>query len=293
MQALRKPQINMLALAHRIQLQDGEVAKAKTHMQTVRSRLNKSFDVGRFIPIGSYARKTAVRWYSDIDYMVILRRNEVKWGGDYMKSSTVLRKVRDDLNDRYISTNIRLDQQAVVAAFGQGQNSMDVVPAIFKGFKENYASYWIPDGDDGWLETSPQAHNAYFAKANEQSVGKLAKTVQLLKWWKFSKSQPVPIQSFYLDMLLASSAVCNGVKSYTQCIYDSLKLLAERECRGLRDPLGLAGVIYTAKTDAQWETVNAAVISALGHARSALVAEAMQDYQEANHQWSIVFNYGY
>jgi predicted nucleotidyltransferase len=293
MQTLRKPQLNMWSLSGRIQLQAGEVERAKAHLQTIRGRLSKSFDVGRFIPIGSYARKTAIRRYSDVDYMVLLKRNEVKWGGDLVKSSTVLRRVRDDLDDRFVHTNVRLDQQAVVVAFGQGQHAMDVVPAIFHGFKEKYPIYWIPDGNDGWLETSPQTHNSYFAKANEQGGGKLVKTVQLLKWWKFSRSQPIPIQCFYLDMLLASSAVCNGIKSYTQCVYDSLKLLADRECRGLRDPIGIAGVIYAAKTNAQWEEVNASVISALTHARSAMVAEAAQDYQEANRQWSMVFNYEY
>ncbi len=293
MQSLRKPQLNMLSLSNRIQLREGEIARAKSHIQTVRSRLSKSFEVGRFMPIGSHARKTPIRWYSDIDFMVLLKRNEAKWGGDFVKSSTVLRRVRDDLGDRFTQTDVRLDEQAVVVAFGQGQHDMDVVPAIFHDFKENNAVYWIPDGNNGWLETSPHAHNSYFAKANEQSGSKLAKTVQLLKWWKFSRVDPIPIQSFYLDMLLAVSGVCNGIKSYSQCLYDAFKLFADRECRGLRDPLGISGVIYSAKTNAQWEDINSSIVSALSHAKSAMVADAAQDYQEANRQWSIVFNYQY
>ena len=127
MQVLRKPQLNMRSLSGRIQLQAGEDERAKAHLLTIRSRLSKSFDVGRFIPIGSYARKTAIRRYSDVDYMVQLKRNEVKWGGDIVKSSTVLRRVKADLEDRFIHTNIRLDQQAAVVEFGQGQHAMDIV----------------------------------------------------------------------------------------------------------------------------------------------------------------------
>lgn len=290
MQLRRHPNANMLALVARIQPQAGEMNKAQSHRRTVRRRLTTSFDLRAFLPIGSHARNTAVRWYSDVDVLALLRRNEAKWGGDIIRSSTFLRKVRDDLEDRYVWTNVRGDQQAVVIEFGGGQHRLDVVPAIFDRFDRGRPIYLIPNGSDGWLETSPQAHSRYLATALQKSGGKLSKVIQLLKWWKFSRSTPIPIQSFYLDMLMAYSGVCTGVKSYSQCLFSAFKVLADRECRGLRDPLGIAGVLQAAATDRQREEVNKAVEFALLHAANALVAERKKDFPEANRQWNIVFN---
>lgn len=290
MQARANPQFNMATLANRIQPQPGELKAARRHLLTVRKRLATSFDISKIVPIGSHARETAIRWYSDLDTMVVLRRNEAKWGGDLVLSSTVLQKVRNDLQDRYIHTEVRRDQQAVVLDFADGEQSLDVVPALFLRLDKLRPVYIIPDGNGEWLEASPETHNRYFAAALERSGGKLRKLIQLLKWWKYSREQPIPIQSFHLDLLFASSGLCVGVKPYTHCLYEAFKLLAERECRGFRDPLGISGVVYAAQTDAQGELINKAVHLALVHSRAAIVAESAKDYSEANRQWSIVFN---
>lgn len=188
---------------------------------------------------------------------------------------------------------MRRDQQAVVVGFASQQQSLDVVPALFRRFEKLRPIYVIPDGEGDWLETSPEAHNSYFSKSEEKSGGKLKKLIQLLKWWKFAREQPIPIQSFHLDLLLASSNICVGVKPYTYCLYEAFKLLADRECRGLRDPVGIAGVVYTTGTEAQRNKVNDAVSYALDHSRAALAAAAVKDFVEANRQWDLVFNGNY
>ena len=167
---------------------------------------------------------------------------------------------------------------------------MDIVPGIFSRFDRARPIYLIPDGFDRWLETSPEAHNQYFARANEKSGGKLVRIVKLLKWWKVSRVTPIPLATFHLDMLMAKSDICVGVKSYTRCLHDAFKLLADRECRGLQDPLGISGMIYAARTDSQWQDVNSAVNYALEHSGNAIYAESWKDFAEANRQWNIVFN---
>ena len=287
------PQINMVMLARRVQPQNEELKSARIHRAAVRARMEASFDVSRLVPIGSHARGTAIRSFSDVDLLVVLRRNEAKWGGSMVSSATLLDRVRDDLRARFVHTDIRRDQQAAVVGFAAGQQSLDVVPAIFRRFDRGRPAYFIPDGQGNWMETSPEAHDRFFAAADERSGGKLKKVVQLLKWWKFSRAQEFPIQSFHVDMLMASSDVCVGVKPYTHCLYQAFKLLADRECRGLQDPVGIAGVIYAAQTDPQWEAIRTAVGYALDHAREAVAAEAVRDFEEANRQWSIVFNGDY
>lgn len=290
MQSLRPPHINMFMLANRIGPQPAELRKALLHSVTVRRRLNTSFDLKKFTRLGSHARGTAVRQYSDIDFLTVLARNEAKWGGNIISASTFLNKVRDDLQERYVQTEVRRDQQAVVVHFGGGQQAMDVVPAIFSRFDRIRPVYLIPDGFDGWLETAPDAHNHYFALASQRTGGKLIGVVKLLRWWKFSRDNEVPIQTFHLDILLAASNICVGAKPYTRCLHDAFKLLSERECRGFQDPTGISGIIPAAKTDAQCESANKAVDYAYEHAKSALYAEAWKDFPEANRQWDIVFN---
>jgi len=164
------------------------------------------------------------------------------------------------------------------------------VPGVFSSFNDGQPIYAIPDGAGDWMPTSPMAHNKYFSDAAARSIGKLPKVVQLLKWWKYARAQPIPIQSFHLDMLLAASELCVGVKPYTHCLYLAFKLLRERECAAFRDPLGIAGLISAAKTQAQRETLLNAVDHALYHAQAAVAAEALKDFEEANRQWDIVFN---
>lgn len=274
----------------KIQPRPNELQKAMLHSITIRKRLNKSFDLKKFMKIGSHLRGTAIRSSSDIDYIAVLARNNAKWGGKMINSATFLEKVRDDLNDRFKLTTVRRDMQAVVVHFGQGQHSMDIVPAIFSKFHRGKPLYWIPDGNDDWIETSPELHNKFILTGKVKSGAKLVKVLQLLKWWKFSRSEPIPILTFHLDMLLASSDVCVGIKPYTRCLYEAFKLLKERECRGFRDPLGISGVIYAAHTDTQLEKVSQSVDYAFKHASSAMQAEAWKDYDEAKRQWNIVFN---
>jgi predicted nucleotidyltransferase len=290
MQVRVHPQVNMNALVARVQPREGELVSARRHLGATRIRLAKSFDVSRIVPIGSHARGTAIRAHSDLDMMVVIRRNNAKWGGNIVSSYTLLGRVREDLQARYVNTDIRTDQQAVVVDFASGQQSLDVVPALFRRFEQMRPVYQIPDGLGEWFETSPELHDRYFANANQRSGGKLRRVVQLLKWWKFSRAQPVPIRSFHMDILLASSDVCVGVKPYTHCLYQAFDLLAKRECRGLRDPLGTSGVIYAASTQTQWENINNAVAYALDHASAAVAAEAVRNLEEANRQWGIVFN---
>ncbi|HVZ16227.1 MAG TPA: nucleotidyltransferase [Terriglobales bacterium] len=280
----------MLALVAQTVPRPGESASAVQHMATVRSRLLASFDVVRIVRIGSQARGTAVRRHSDLDVLAVLRRNEAKWGKGIVSSDTLLSRVREDLQQRFRNTDIRGDQQAAVISFAQGEQSLDVVPALWGRFSAKRPVYSIPDGAGGWLETSPEAHDRMFQVANVRSGGKLKALCRLMRWWKFSRAQPIPLQTFHTDVLFAAEDICAGAKPYTQCLYSAFRLLAGRQCRALRDPVGIAGEIPAAKTNAQRNTLVDAVEYSLQHATSALALESVGKLEQANAQWALVFN---
>jgi hypothetical protein len=75
MQILRPPQLNMMALANRIQPMEGELLAAKLHRASVKSRMEKAFELHSVREIGSHCRGTAIRQFSDLDLAVVLRKD--------------------------------------------------------------------------------------------------------------------------------------------------------------------------------------------------------------------------
>mgnify|MGYP000924602290 FL=1 len=65
------PQLNLQALAARIQPQEAALTAAKSHRGSVRLRLSSTFKVANATIMGSHARQTAVHRYSDLDFMVL------------------------------------------------------------------------------------------------------------------------------------------------------------------------------------------------------------------------------
>lgn len=288
------PQMNLVALAGRIQPQDGSLAAARSHAMSVRTRLGKTFALHSAKKIGSHARQTAIHRFSDLDFMVVFRKEEFIWGGRLVSSDTILNKLVTDLGDRYPSTYVRRDVLAASLVFGSSGQSLDVVPAMFLGFTGARPVFQIPDGQGGWLRTSPETHDRHFEIHQERSGNRLRKVSQLLKWWKHARTQPLPIRSFYIDMLLCTGGLGAPVgKTYGGCLEDFFEYLVATECRALLDPCVIAGEISPNDTFAQRETLYRAASFALVHARAASLAEKRRDFPEANRQWDLVFNGNY
>lgn len=156
MQALRHPQFNMLALSSRIQPLDSELSAAKLHRASIRARLEKAFAVSAVQNIGSHCRGTAIRRYSDLDVMVVLRKEEVLWGGKLVSSDTVIQNVLAELRGRFSTSVIRKDGLAAALAFGSTRQSLDVVPAVFSRFDKGGHLLTSSCGRGGAAEESIQ-----------------------------------------------------------------------------------------------------------------------------------------
>lgn len=279
-------------LVNAVQPTSISIEKGRLHASTIKARLSSSFTVSKSIFIGSTSRDTAIRSTSDVDLLVVLKRDEARWGGNLVNSNTIVNRVRNDLSARFRATTVRRDGQAIVIQFGQGSEPVDVVPAIFHEFRGSARApvYLIPRGDGAWMETAPEAHQRYLVQKNNQSSGKLRRTIKLLKHWRASRADSIPLSSIHLELLLASESVCVGAKSYSTCIAEAFDSLRRRECRGLRDPVGVAGVLYAVNTQAQHDRLRSAIEYAADHANRAVHAEVRKDWSEALRQWNIVFN---
>lgn len=139
------------------------------HADTIKRRLESSFLIKKFIMIGSHSRGSANAEFSDVDYLAVLPRDEARWGTGTKSSTTFLNNVKLDLRERFKSSEIGKDGQAIVIQFSRGEPPIDIVPAIFEGINQfQRPSYLIADGRGGWIETSPEAHNNYIANADSR-----------------------------------------------------------------------------------------------------------------------------
>lgn len=277
-------------LIRRIQPLETEVQAARQHLATIRTRLETEFEVSKCFPIGSFARGTSIRGFSDTDLLAAFRKTVFTWGDNLINSDTALEKVRVALAERYPNSEVYKDGIAIAVSFSDGRH-VDVVPGVFDSmYKEKWPVYLIPDGSGTWMQTSPSLYDAYLSEANTASGSKMIYVAQLMKFWRECREPRIPLSSFHIEMVLAFEEVCKGVKSYADCMLEILRSLARRECRAMRDPYGIAGNIPAVKTASQRERALASVTNSRDHAESAVSADLGSDLAEARRQWDIVFN---
>jgi len=289
-----------LELIDRTLLSSKDIETYRSHCNSLERRLRRCFTTNKIQPIGSSSRGTSVRNVSDIDLMLVLNVNEVRWRGRWISSHTVLKNVREKLLGRYTTTEVNRDGEAIVVNFADGIYPVDIVPAVYTHSApvklnstevENYPVFRIPDGEGGWMLTSPFAHTKYLNLQNRRCGRKLYSVVRLLKFWCSTRNPRIPLNSFHVELLLASRGICIGAKTYGQCLYDAFADLDSRECRALQDPISISGLVKASGTDPKKVRAQDAISSSLRHAASALDAEDAGDTLEALRQWNIVFNH--
>ena len=264
----------------------------ENHQSSVTRRLETAFAANRVELIGSYSRRSSIRHTSDIDLLLVMSRDEVRWGDGWKSSTTVLGHVRDELLRRYPSTNVVRDVHAVVVRFADNQHPVDVVPGFYwqHGGAKNYPVFAIPDGKGGWMLTSPQAPNKYIKEADERSGGKLKRVAKLIKFWRRCRQPHVLLSSFHVELLLAHEDICAGAKSYALCLNNAFASLANRNCKPLDDPMGIAGQIPAAYTEDKRRKAQEAAMSSAKRAFNALGADTKGNVREAARLWDLIFN---
>lgn len=275
-------------LIERLAPTEAEACRYMAHLRTVSSRIESVLPSNRTETMGSFARGTALRGFSDLDLLAVLSVKEQRWTEN---STTVLRKLKATLSGRFAATEMRKDGCAVVVFFAAGDRPVDVVPAFYVGpatqFR-NYPIFRIPDGSGGWLETSPQAHRAYLEAENGRSGGKLRRLALLAKYWGRCHSNVI-LRSFHVELVIAANGICVGPRSYGEMMYDFFRILVNRSGHGIRDPLGISGVIPATSGPSARERLVAAAGRSADHAIRALEAEDSRNTQEAVRRWKVIF----
>lgn len=241
---------------------------------------------------GSHARGTAGRNGSDRDYLVVMSRRSTQWGENRKRSDTVLDNLRRALQEEHPGAEVVRDGQAIRVRGPHGD--LDVVPAVYEGPAPNsgHPVYSIPDGEGGWMRTSPDAYTHYLRGEDGRSRGQLRSTVRGLKSFRDRTSRPVPVKSIYMEMVVARSGAAVGVKRGDEAIRDGLCALRDSGCRPIDDPTGVGDPITATRTPAQRERAMRAVARAAERAERAVEARERGDKREAGRLWRLVFTPG-
>jgi hypothetical protein len=217
------------------------------HRESVRLALEARLQTYRFIETGSFTHGTGVRGHSDIDALISLA------GPRPVASFPVLESVKDALTARFPLTPVKIRRPAVVAQFGGGYQTWEVIPGYLTG--RGSAGQFVydvpsPASNGGWIDSAPEVHLDYVNECNRSPARGDAKALaRLVKAWKYYRN--VPISSFYLEMRCAQHI--HSVSTYIH-IWDLCELLESLErhqLASMNDPRRAAGRIEACSTDAK------------------------------------------
>lgn len=261
-----------------------ETAAAKSHRSSIEGCLKNNFGLNRFTRIGSFGNGTNISGHSDVDYLACLPTSVLT-----NTSTASLVKVRNALDARFPNTGVRISTPAVVCPFGTYKSEdTEAVVADYIREKSGFKVYEIADGNDGWMEVSPDAHNHYVAEVDKKHGGKVKPLIRFIKAWKYYRD--VPIKSFYLEMRVAKYADGESSIVYDIDVKKILMMLRDNQLAAMQDPMGVAGYIYPCKTEAFKQDALSKLRTAATRAEKAREAEVNQDTKTAFDWWRLLYN---
>jgi hypothetical protein len=261
-----------------------ETAFAKSHRASIEACLKSNFGLNRFVKIGSFGNGTNISNHSDVDYLACLPASVLT-----NSSTASLVKIKNALNVRFPYTDVQVCTPAIVCPFGSYKSEdTEVVVAYYIKENNSFKVYGIADGNDGWMQICPDAHNAYVDSVDKKHSGKVKPLIRFIKAWKFY--QNVPIKSFYLEMRVAKYADGETCIIYDIDVKRILTMLRDNELAALQDPMGIDGYIYPCKTEAFKQDALSKLNTAATRAEKAREAELAHDTKTAFDWWKLVYN---
>ena len=154
-----------------------ESEAAKKHRASIEACLQNNFGLKRFVRIGSFGNGTSISGFSDVDYLACLPTGQLT-----QVSTSSLTKVRNALDARFPNTGVHVSCPAVVVPFGNTHaETTEIVPADYLRENNGYKIYDIADCTGGWMNASPDAHNAYVRYIDDKLSGKVKPLIRFIK----------------------------------------------------------------------------------------------------------------
>lgn len=265
----------------------GESTAAKKHRASIEACFKNNFSMTHFFQTGSFGNGTSISGHSDVDRFAVIPVQNLNRNSTY-----TLNRVRNALNIRFPRTNVRVSCPAVVIPFGMdAKEKTEVTPSYYVGVTKRlkYRVYKIPDCSNGWMRSSPDAHNAYVRAIDENLGYKVKPLIRFIKAWKYYWN--VPISSFYLELQIAKYA-----EGRLNIIYDvdMMGVFSHLHKSGLasrQDPMGISGYISPCSTNAKLAEAKSKLFVALGRVQKAYGAGRNGNIKNAFYWWDMLYNH--
>lgn len=261
-----------------------ESQQAKTHRASIENCLRNNFGLNRFVRIGSFGNGTSISGYSDVDYLACIPTAKLT-----QVSTSSLVKIRIALDTRFPNTGVRVNCPAVMVPFGDRRSEVtEIVPADYIRESNGYKVYDIADCAGGWMNASPDAHNAYVQWVDNRLDGKVKPLIRFIKAWKFYRQ--VPISSFYLELRTAKYASEEKVIIFDHDVRNMLKLLWDGQLASMQDPMGASGYIPACRSDVAKADALSKLGRAYARAQKARESAAKGDTSGAFDWWRLLYD---
>ena len=114
-----------------------ETTAVASHRNSIKTCLVSNYSITNYFRSGSFGNGTSINGFSDVDYFAVFPADKL-----YKDSNYSLRKVRDTLNTRFSSTNVKVDDPTVVCPFGTlAAETTEIVPCYKYSEKNGYPIY--------------------------------------------------------------------------------------------------------------------------------------------------------
>lgn len=172
------------------------------------------FRIERLVEHGSHCRETAIAGFKDIDYLVVLNRDDLRTqdGADRTARDTVtrlaglLRKRRGGLV-ALGATEVRSQEHSVGVKYPSAGLRIDLVPALRTDEK---GCFLIPDRlMDAWIETRPKVLKRRLTDAESHNQHVRA-AIRLAKGWRRARGKAMQLPSYALELILIAMAFEHG-----------------------------------------------------------------------------------
>ena len=160
--------------------------KIGSRYNEITKKLNKTFrdtdsETANSLSVGSYGRYTGIKGISDLDLLYIMPKS--KWDTYKNSPKTLLADVRDALQERYPTTNIKYDRLVVDVFFTDF--TFEVQPVFEEEGDDGYTNYKYPDTKYGCYKiTKPKQEQNAMTEFKSNHGGHHRLLCKMTRSWK-------------------------------------------------------------------------------------------------------------
>lgn len=238
---------------------------------------SSSLPLKRTIPMGSADRGTHTQPVDDVDILAEFRNKDDVFETYRDNSGDFLQRIRRALDAHTSIKQIGARGQAVRLFYTSGAH-VDIAPV----FKWSGGGFALPDGNNSWTTTDPEAQASWFTSRRGEVGRNLNRVVRFVKRWNSVHSSH--FESYHLEVLVATlfRSVGSDTRRALQIFFESAM-----NWLSVSDPAGHSGDLSSYMTVNTREVLRERLRNAHSRADDARSAESQGDHAEAKRLWRL------